>query len=81
MFYKLTSPVLVLFVLFSTSCTKEIPIDIDENETLIVCNSIIETNKDMIVVLNQSRHILEQNGLYPTIENATVQITDNENNR
>lgn len=60
------------------SCSQTIEIDIPDKGRKMVVNSILYANSPFILSLKQSLYILDENYIYPTIENADVSITINE---
>jgi len=60
-------------------CEKNIDIDIDEIETMIVLNGILTEGDNVNLYLSRTRHILD-NMQITTLQNATVVIADEDGN-
>jgi hypothetical protein len=63
-----------LLALFHTACEKNIDIDIDEIESMIVLNGILTEGDHVNLYISRTRHILD-NMQITTLQNATVVIT------
>lgn len=65
------------FTLFSLiSCEKTIEIDLGEAETIIVVNSVLDTDSLISVSLSRSRHILD-NADITSVNDAVIQLFEN----
>jgi len=70
---------ILLASLFILSCEKEVTIDQKKYPPKIVLNCIINSSSDTILVkLSESRDMLYDKTTYPIVENATVNLYDNE---
>lgn len=63
-----------LLAVLHSACEKNIDIDIDEIETMIVLNGILTEGEHVNLYLSRTRHILD-NMQITTLQNATVVIT------
>ncbi|MDF1570007.1 MAG: DUF4249 domain-containing protein [Bacteroidales bacterium] len=70
---------LALLAVLHSACEKNIDIDIDEIETMIVLNGILTEGDHVNMYLSRTRHILD-NMQITTLQNATVVIADEEGN-
>jgi hypothetical protein len=70
---------LLLLAFTHVGCEKNIDIDIDEIESMIVLNGILTEENQVQLYLSRTRHILD-NMQITALPNATVVISDEDNN-
>lgn len=70
---------LLILVMLQTACEKNIDIDIEEVETMIVLNGVLYEGEDVHLYLSRTRHILD-NMQITALKDATVEISDQAGN-
>ena len=70
---------LTVLALLHSACEKNIDIDIDEIEPMIVLNGVLTEQEQVILYLSRTRHILD-NMQITALKNATVLIADEAGN-
>lgn len=70
---------LILVVLILGACEKNVDIDIEVIDPMIVMNGVLQVDSTVVIYLSRTRHILD-NSEINVLTNATVHITDSEGN-
>ena len=73
------SSVVFLIAALTISCEKNIDIDIDEIDSMIVLNGVLREGNGVTIYLSRTRHILD-NMQISALTDATVEITDEDGN-
>jgi hypothetical protein len=76
-FYIIT---LIAGMLFASACEKNVEIDIDETDPMIVLNSVLKADSSVVVFLSRTRHVLDNKDITP-ISGAEVILQDENGNK